>query len=133
MTTEVLTGNQKLEILAKFLEELDTTKVKFEMDYWGILPLEKEDEEAWSCGFAGCAAGWGASIPELRAAGLEFHKYGRSFSLVYDGYMSENALAAFFEIDLETVDRFFMPSTYQIKIEDITPKKVAARIREYLS
>lgn len=112
----------RLNTLADTLEKL--TKKQLKMDAWVA------DNEG-SCGFAGCALGWAAQIPEFKQDGLFIKDFGvilKTPEVYTSGY---DAASQFFDISDELATEYFTPGTkvYNYKPNPL-PKTVAMKLRE---
>ncbi len=137
MQTEKL---KKLVQLANFLDDLPHSK--FHMPCWA-----SDDATENSCGTAGCAAGWAATI---------FHKEGWSIDgrcVYFDKFYGEVAFSEFFGISItesiyitkfldNSVHNFYMPNPSLVSYaeefnlksaDDITPAMAAIRIRRVVA
>jgi hypothetical protein len=131
---------QKLVQLANFLDDLPHSK--FHMPHWA-----SEDATKSSCGTAGCAAGWAATI---------FHKEGWSILnrfVYFNDFYGEFAFSEFFGISItesiyitKFLDKFIhhyhMPNPSLVSYveefdlksaDDITPAMAAIRIRKVVA
>lgn len=137
-----LTPRQRLEMLSKFLRTVP--EEQFDMNNWGY--NKEEEGELFTCGFAGCAAGWGASIPELRKDGLSLVRmpestYADVFFTTPDGKVldSFDALEEFFDIDHDTCLSIFSgidyvdPDGRRLDVSKVTPAMVSDKIDNYLA
>lgn len=121
----------KKKELLQLADLLDTVNLNnFDMFDWG-----RES----SCGFVGCAGGHATTIfPELTMVINDTN----TGMVVYQDKINYNALAAFFEIDIEYSYYIFKPENYIFKPEKyewysykswmnhIKPSDVTERIRE---
>jgi hypothetical protein len=131
---------QKLVQLANFLDDLPHSK--FHMPCW-----TSDDATENSCGTAGCAAGWAATI---------FHKEGWSILnrfVYFNDFYGEFAFSEFFGISITEsiyITKFLNKNTYDhsmpnpslvsyieefnlISEDDITPAMAAIRIRKVVA
>lgn len=140
MQTQIKDGHRKLAQLANFLDDLPHDK--FHMPVWA-----SDDATEYSCGTAGCACGWAATI---------FHKEGWHFKKWFppkddktlyipaykDNDTGTDSFASFFEIDQRHayyitcnlaggtdcyIEKYNLPNP-----DCITPRHAADRIREVL-
>lgn len=83
--------------------------------------------DVWDCGTAACGMGHACRIPSFRRAGLKL-SYGLDrFLPKFKGHFGLAAAIAFFGISFRQAKFLFLPDGYPNP--NVTPKKVAARIR----
>lgn len=137
-----MTGDERLLVLAGGLEAgAATMKARslFNLKGWvqkfpGDKPedFEIKDIKEIPCGFAGCAAGFGAAMPELRKEGLHLERecnYERhQLCPVFGVGRGWQALDMFFELR-ETEVYYLFDEDYYLPEERTDPLAVAARIR----
>ncbi len=109
-------GHRRLLVLADFLE----TKV----------PREHFDMGTWWCKSAGCAIGWGCTIPEFQAAGLRIDR--RFATPTFAGNFGHDAAAAFFGIAPGSAFDLFN-AAFQTGNLNRGPHEVAGRIRAFVA
>jgi hypothetical protein len=113
-------GEERLAELAGFLDDLPD----------GILTFSR-----WYGHGRGCAVGLAAVHSAwMKAQGLELADDDslKDCRPVYSGKSDWDAVAAFFEVDLETARRLFSRSGYEGEMRP-HPRAVAAAIRRYLA
>lgn len=131
-----MTFEERRKTLADFLEfevqpRLDGAK--FDMGTWGsvdnetgrgIPPRSNDIDRLSECGFAGCAAGWGAFCPALKKEGIPVRRRVSFVAASYD------ELADFFGLDMDNTERIFNPFRYDVDAyEDVTIPEVVERLR----
>lgn len=126
--SEALTGDERLAILAEFLEKFEeTAKQRFDMGVWF------EDNDLFDlCGAAACALGWAATIPVLRREGLQLSgcfSQLPTFRIGDAWHYGTSAAERFFELPSRGVaDLLFMPAAGYS-----SPAEVAKLLRQYLA
>lgn len=133
---------ERLLILADWLDKVPserlemTTWANVDVAYDAVVPAAIDDPADPECGFAGCAVGWGAMCPALRAQGLTLDRYGGpSFSELpkYDfiKHRSWDAVQEFFGIGPDVASVLFSRDGYIPS--NPTPADVATRIRDLIA
>ena len=123
MTTE-LEGAMRLKTLAAFL--LTVPEEKFDLSVWVKLTRDTPSPE---CGFAGCAVGWAAQIPEFKALGFGLGGILESCP-EFEGRHSWQAVEDFFGLRFNDCANLFTSVAYNEY--HATPKEVSERITQYL-
>jgi hypothetical protein len=90
-----------------------------------------------SCNTAGCALGWGPTVPQLRKEGLRLRRSCidgiNEINVVFRRRRGYAAGRAFFGLTMAESEYLFDPSTYRSGWADsIQPKAVAARMQNVL-
>lgn len=120
----IAVGNRRLLKLADFLDKLP--RKRFTYDRWVA-----EDWTEKSCGTAGCALGWAASMPAFQRLGLSISDvYGLPAPAFNDGLQGPMAAARAIFGEEQAVIDLFVPSTDAE--EKATPKYVARKIRKFV-
>jgi hypothetical protein len=118
-----MTGNERLRVLADFLESDAVPEERFDLGLFWC-----DDDE---CGSVGCAIGWAAHCPALMAEGFRMDRSKRLFRVgagkPTDGF---DAAKQFFDASIEDLGHLFMPGSYHG-----WPSRAAvvARIRAFLA
>lgn len=109
----------RMRTLVTVLERVERFELPFDMSSWVEDPCRSTH-----CGTAACAVGWLARSPEAPELELAFGApyYVEEGGVELDG---ADAVAAYFEIDCDEVDRLFLPDSY----DDPTIGAVLARVR----
>lgn len=119
-----MTGLERLEVLADFLESDAVPDERFDMRTW------VHHDSPW-CGTASCAAGWACMNPTLVAEGL--HLDGNTFrGPTFGGHVDFDALMEFFELEDDEVFELFDIDGHDDRAP-ISKAAVAARIREFIA
>jgi hypothetical protein len=144
----ILEGHRKLLQLANFLDDLPHDK--FHMPTWVSRDCTKD-----SCGTAGCACGWAATIfkKEGWSIGGPYGAFIPVFEVNHASFYGQVGFAKFFEIslsdawaitcylhnmciftgDFKSVIKDGYREEYDLKsVKDITPRHAADRIRKVL-
>lgn len=115
---------QRIDELKRLAEGLKTVPPEaFKMDIWTNDHPMSMTPGKFDCGFAGCAIGWMPRfVPDngLVAPGRDPYYFGDF------GY---NAVANYFDIDIDTTAYLFSPERYRNKV---TPTEVAERIERFI-
>ena len=127
-----MTFKERRDILADFLEfevQPRLNGAKFDMRGWGHVdddhampPRSNSFKRLSECGFAGCAAGWGAFCPALKKEGIPVE---RCSGILYTTF---SQLAAFFGLGEAATEKVFSPDEYPDE-EPVTIPMVVKRLR----
>jgi hypothetical protein len=125
---------RRLNLLADFLEKF-VPPAKLAMKYWteDTATGGASAKMANECGTAGCAVGWGMTIPVFRAEGLKAGQdtWNDHCAPKYEGQIGWRAACAFFGVtwmDEGEGDYLFSGRSYPRKVK---PAAVAKRLREF--
>lgn len=122
------------DLLAQLADHLDTVDPDtFDMEIW------RQDERFKSCGFSGCAIGHAIGLPgfeDLKLMGSNASL--RAYCPIHGDNTSMEAVASFFEMPSSEASRLFDPmfhdTVYDVDdTSEISPKMVAAKIREFIA
>ena len=112
-------GNQRLEVLENYLRNLQPTEhAKFDMSFW-YMPR--------GCGFAGCALGHAANIPEFVTQGLHIVDGEVAYK---DKPRALYAAEKFFELTFKEASHLFFAYGRDRRLADVSTLEVADRIKK---
>ena len=111
----------RMRVLVAVLERVERLELPLDMSSW-----VEDWRRPYHCGTAACAVGWLARSPKAPELGLGLED-GLPYYVEEGGValVGANAVAAYFEIDCDEVDRLFLPDSY----DDPTIGAVLARVR----
>ena len=127
-------NTKRLLKLAKFLDKLPPNRFDNQNWWTGTKPKHEDDYDYFTINDKGkaCAGGWACTIPEFMKAGLGVNgpQFTNDVSApIFEGKIGFEALAEFFDIDVEHIRCIFSEYAYT---KAPKPKDVAARIRAFI-
>ena len=121
-------NTERLRILADFLQTVPVEN--FNIASWrnkdSSTYVPDDNLFAHECGTTAYAVGWACTIPEFKAAGLEYGGMP-----MFERRLGWSAVRAFFDIDAKDAHELFDLAYYPYRSQ-VGPKTVAEKIYEFI-